>query len=360
MKRTTWIAVFGAAMMVLLALLAAGCDNSIGEGGAIDIFYINSHGIKLVPNETRKLTVTANLNNAANKTVTWSSSNPEVATVDENGRVTATKKGGFTTIIAHLGDKEAICPVRVCSHVYPDEGDKCDECGFPKPVLEGGKISYSSVWAYIMYDPVILEKYDGEAAEVNIPEGVMEIGARAFEDCTNLVSVKIPDGVTKFGDYAFQGCTSLESVTIPDSVTSIGDGAFKGCTSLASMTIPASVTSPEYSVFEGCTNLASVVISDGVRSIWPYVFRGCTSLESVTIPDSVTSIGDGAFHGCTSLTNVTIPASVTSIWNSAFDGCTSLTTINYTGTEEDWNAITKGMEWNNNTGYYTITYNYKE
>ncbi|MDE5775787.1 MAG: leucine-rich repeat domain-containing protein, partial [Treponemataceae bacterium] len=94
--------------------------------------------------------------------------------------------------------------------------------------------------------------------------------------------------------------------------------------------------------------------------IWPYVFRGCTSLESVTIPDSVTSIGDGAFHGCTSLTNVTIPASVTSIWNSAFDGCTSLTTINYTGTEEDWNAITKGMEWNNNTGYYTITYNYKE
>lgn len=65
-----------------------------------------------------------------------------------------------------------------------------------------------------------------------------------------------------------------------------------------------------------------------------------------------------AFFGCTSLTSVTIPDSVTSIGRYAFEDCTNLTSIKYRGTEEQWNAITKGSKWDYNTGDYTITYNY--
>ena len=70
--------------------------------------------------------------------------------------------------------------------------------------------------------------------------------------------------------------------------------------------------------------------------------------------DTVTAIGDYAFAGCTGLTSVTIPDSVVSIGGSAFNGCTGLTSIYFNGTEAEWNAITKGSYWDDNTGDYTV------
>ena len=49
---------------------------------------------------------------AVNKTVTWSSSNRNVATVDSNGKVTGVK-AGTATITAKAGDKTATCEVTV-------------------------------------------------------------------------------------------------------------------------------------------------------------------------------------------------------------------------------------------------------
>lgn len=92
-------------------------------------------------------------------------------------------------------------------------------------------------------------------------------------------------------------------------------------------------------------------------SIGYYVFRDCSSLTSITIPDGVTSIGDEAFWVCTGLTSITIPDSVTSIGRSAFDSCERLTDVYYTGTEEQWNAITID-EYNEYLTSATIHYDY--
>ena len=211
---------------------------------------------------------------------------------------------------------------------------------------------------------------------IEIPDSVSSIGEGTFNGCSSLSSINIPDGVTSIGASAFAVCSSLTSITIPDKVTSIGEGAFSGCSSLtiiivdpknkkyksennciieietsslligcSNSVIPDSVTSIGNSAFNGCSGLTSIEIPDSVSSIGNYSFSGCSGLTSIEIPDGVSSIGNYSFFDCTSLTSIEIPDSVTSIGNSAFSLCSSLTSINFTGTKDEWQAISKGGSW---------------
>lgn len=139
---------------------------------------------------------------------------------------------------------------------------------------------------------------------VELVEGTDFTGASNSSGFYRSISkINIPYGTTSIGNYAFYG-VAAPCITIPDSVTSIGNNAFSNCSSLVSVTIP-----------------------NGVTSIGTYAFRNCSSLVSIIIPTSVTSIG-----------------------SSAFQYCTRLKDIYYTGTKEQWNAITKGSDWNYNMG----------
>ena len=166
-----------------------------------------------------------------------------------------------------------------------------------------------------------------QVVRVAIPESVTAIGEAAFKCCTYLVSITIPESVTTVGEGAFAECSSLESITIPDSVTALGAGAFKGCKSLGSITISESVTAIGEGTFARCSSLTSITIPDSVTALGPRAFKGCKSLGSITISDSVTSIGPCAFWECISLESVTIPESVTAIGEGTFKGCSSLRSI---------------------------------
>ena len=220
---------------------------------------------------------------------------------------------------------------------------------------------------------------------------VTSIGDYAFSSCDRLTSIAIPDSVTSIGEWAFDSCDRLTSIEIPDGVTNIGDYAFYYCDRLTSIKIPAGVTSIGKSVFSGCSSVGEIVIAEGnpiyhsdgnclietgsktliagcmnsvipsdgsVTSIGDGAFSGCSMLTPIAIPDSVTSIGDSAFSGCSKLTSIAIPDSVTSIGEWAFHSCDRLTDIYFTGTESEWEAITKGTDWDSFTGNYTIHYNY--
>ena len=198
---------------------------------------------------------------------------------------------------------------------------------------------------------------DTTLTSITIPDSVTSIGDYAFYCCAKLTSIVIPDSVTSIGDHAFAGCSSLTSVDIPDSVTSIGSSAFRECDSLTSVTIGDSVTTIGLYAFSGCTSLTSVTIGSGVTTIGVKAFFNCDSLTSIVIPDGVTSIGNQAFFDCDSLTSIVIPDSVTTIGSSAFGVCISLTDVYYTGTKEQWKAIS--IDTGNTDLIYAIRhYNY--
>ena len=210
-------------------------------------------------------------------------------------------------------------------------------------------------------DIVASVKVEGEGAETgstNEPIFIMDTDTYGFEFPNFVTGIIIPNGATAISKNVFSTYPNLYTVVIPESVTSIGEGAFSNCRSLAGITIPEGVTSIGNGAFNGCTRLKSVTIPEGVTSICMGAFSGCSGLKSITIPDGVTSIGTYAFYYRSSLTSITIPESVTSIGNYAFSYCESLKTINYTGTEEQWNAISKGTSWKSGTAVNVI-YNYK-
>lgn len=80
---------------------------------------------ELVEGDSFTLKATVAPDNATDKSVTWTSSAPEVATVDANGKVTAVKAGSATiTVTTTDGGKTATCTVTVKAHVASVTLDK--------------------------------------------------------------------------------------------------------------------------------------------------------------------------------------------------------------------------------------------
>jgi len=205
---------------------------------------------------------------------------------------------------------------------------------------EGQKETFETEDGFLFYedgDTFYLLGYTGDKTELTLPENCngknYEIYKCAFYKNYKLTKVTIPNSVTSIGGSAFAYCYSLTSVTIPDGVAYIENAAFGDCTKLKEVHI---------SDMEAWCN-----ISFGSSSANPLYYAKNLYLNEdlvteLVIPDTVTEIEANAFTRYTSLTSVTIPDSVTSIGIHAFDDCESLTTVYYTGTDEEWTAISIG------------------
>ncbi len=152
-------------------------------------------------------------------------------------------------------------------------------------------------------------------ADIVIPDGVLDIGQRVFEEETALASVVIPNSVTNIGYSAFEGCTSLTNVTFGTGLKAIGSHAFNGCTELEEVTIPGNVEHVCEGAFYGCSGLVSLTIEEGVKTIDTYAFYGCSVLtgdpvDGLYFPDGLEEIGASAFISCPQLAKVSLPGSM--------------------------------------------------
>ena len=61
---------------------------------------------------------------------------------------------------------------------------------------------------------------------VELFEGLVHIGEKAFGGCTSLEYIKIPSGVNEIPLGAFQDCEGLIEVEFHDRITVISESAF--------------------------------------------------------------------------------------------------------------------------------------
>ena len=76
--------------------------------------------------------------------------------------------------------------------------------------------------------------YNGKEEVVTVPydidnHSIVELASGAFLDKHFVKEINIQNGFEKIGNVCFKNCTSLEKITIPYTVTEIGAYAFDGC-----------------------------------------------------------------------------------------------------------------------------------
>ena len=210
--------------------------------------------------------------------------------------------------------------------------------------------------------------YNKDIKSVRLPDAITQIPYKAFSGCTNLKNIRLPDSVTQIDEDAFGNCDLQEQVVqeivSSDNITFIGSRAFEGNKNIFTVHIGKNVEYIQTETFNymstpsfhDCTNLTSITVSpenqtytsingllcskDG-RSLL-YVPVGISG--RLDVPAGIETIGREAMHYAFSIKIVHIPKSVKKIGSDAFP--IECTDVYYDGTEEQWNEISIGKNYN--------------
>ncbi len=167
-------------------------------------------------------------------------------------------------------------------------------------------------------DKTLLAVYPGgrTASEYTIPEGVKELGFKAFSQ----------RNITVAGHELYD--TSLKVINLPSTLQTLGNSCFQYLISMESINLPASVNWVGNQSFAQCKALKSIVLPDAVTGIDSYGFKECTSLTEITLGAGLKTIAASAFNKDDLLKNVTCKASVPPTCKStSFDAAVSTATL---------------------------------
>lgn len=181
--------------------------------------------------------------------------------------------------------------------------------------------AFGNPWNFelILKEKVAVNNVYYAVTELEIADGITEIGAHAFEAHRAITHVALPQSVTKIGEKSFNYCTGMQSIELSNNLEEIGSTALSD-TALTSIELPESLKKIQNGAFSGCKLLAGdLKIPSNVTVIGNAAFANDTALTgTLTIGNSVQTIGDSAFSGCKFTGKLTIPDSVISIGDSAF------------------------------------------
>ena len=346
----------------------------------------NDVGLMIQGNKTLKVGESVQLScfmTGDDQGIAWASTNTEVATVSDNGLVTALKEGE-TEIIANsvrVPDATDTVKIKVLSNlaqihratflnydgsllyetdvnegevvVYEGDtplkrsSDKMDYTfsGWDNDPEAGIKVDTTFV-AQFKETPINFDlfsfylttrntytvKYHGTEKNVVLPRfynfrKVDGVAAQGFVNNQYVESVTMNENYVYIGQYAFQNCKNLKYFDAP-SLRVIDAYGFAYCDGLEEVELPESCVYIGAYAFVNCKNLTNITISDECTVIGQSAFQNDEKLLLNKVPAKVETIGDDAFSGCKGFTGkVVLPDTLTALGKTAF-GYTSITSIN--------------------------------
>ena len=145
--------------------------------------------------------------------------------------------------------------------------------------------------------------------EVELCDGLLEIGGRAFSECTSLKRITIPSTVITIRFEAFFFCAALEEVQLREGLQTIGTMCFYDCRSMKNIIIPTTVQMIGFSAF--ChVPLHTLILPEGIESIGVDSFSH-GRFSTVRLPPNITSMNMSVFNFCGSMFSLELPENIT-------------------------------------------------
>ena len=148
------------------------------------------------------------------------------------------------------------------------------------------------------------------------------IEGSVFRGCSFLRHVRVPEGVGEIGERAFKDC-GIELIELPSSVARIEREAF-ACTNLRSFVAPASLRVLAHGAFRGCKRLRRAELNEGLETLGTQGETGCgvfadSGLEELRLPSTLRRIESGALQYCRART-VSLPEGLWYVGSQCFAG----------------------------------------
>ncbi len=323
----------------VFAYSRAAQTSEIGQTG--DRNFTSAKGsVSFYPGEKIKLALDINPWYVASKyEYVYESTNPAVASVDQNGVVTGLKEGNAIISVKISGSNlRAILNVTIKNEFVIENRMLVAYKGLGGNVVipDDEGILYIGAYAFCLYNTdnsieLTEEDYDANKipdsnttiTSVVIPEGVEDIQKYAFYNCTGLRSVVIPSTVKFIREYAFYGDTDLERVVTSDAVVREGD-------SQASSYPDAKVNKTYLNVNGDLVaktdkTYFSLANAPKLEVLGAYAFYNCEKLDNVDV-SNIYAIGRGTFAGCKSLSYVDLTC-LRNTGAQTFQGCENLKSV---------------------------------
>ena len=342
------------ATSVLAALLIVSCGKKEEEAVSVSSVAVSPVSVEITEGESTKLTAKISPAAAADRTVTWTSSNKAIATVDGSGNVQGIK-AGTATITASAEGKSGKSTVTVKTKVV-----NVAEVSLDRTELTLTEVESANLTATVKPDNATNKKvtWKSDKADIASVDGNGKVTALKAGEANITVS-------TEDGGKTAECKVTVKSMNVPVSGVEINPWAVnlsvKGTAKLTYTIKPADATNQRVKWESDTPSVATVDAQGNVKGIAAGTAKICVTTDdggfksycTITVKKAESKFEVGGlwyeYYSSPNLVqvipdpdgskysgNITIPGqveydgvtySVKRIWNRAFYMCTDLKTV---------------------------------